>query len=304
MSSAVRYQVMPPLSSEEYQELYESIKAEGVLEPIHVDEEGVVIDGHHRSKIASELGVPCPVIAHDDLSNGEKVALAFTLNLKRRHLSKEEKEGLVVEYKRLKPLASASEVAKATGVSDKTVKRIERENNIPSPAEVIRNYADEHPEKNDFQISKELGISPHTAKSARTGLQNSEIPKNANHEPEPAPAPGISPAEVAELNNPQLDRVDPELEARVKAMSSAPGTGKHISATSAAERNETRYNAQIAAREIISKQKELIALLANVGGFNGMDNYLQIMQENHDTIREMSQTGGIDAELNNLIGGK
>lgn len=123
-------------------------------------------------------------------------------------------------------------------------------------------------------------------------------------EPEPAPAPGISPAEVAELNNPQLDRVDPELEARVKAMSSAPGTGKHISATSAAERNETRYSAQITAREIISKQKELIALLATVGGFNGMDNYLQIMQENHDTIREMSQTGGIDAELNNLIGGK
>lgn len=294
MSSAVRYQVMPPLSSEEYQELYESIKAEGVLEPIHVDEEGVVIDGHHRSKIASELGVPCPVITHDDLSNGEKVALAFTLNLKRRHLSKAEKEGLVVEYKRLRPLASASEVAKATGVSDKTVKRIERENNIPSPAEVIRDYANEHPEKSNREVARDLGVSHHTV--AASG-QNSEIPKNAHPEPNSFPNP-------AEYENPQLDRVDPELEARVKAMSSAPGTGKNISATSAAERNETRYSAQITAREIISKQKELIALLANVGGFNGMDNYLQIMQENHDTIREMSQTGGIDAELNNLIGGK
>ena len=293
MSSAVRYQVMPPLSSEEYQELYESIKAEGVLEPIHVDEEGVVIDGHHRSKIASELGVPCPVIAHDDLSNGEKVALAFTLNLKRRHLSKAEKEGLVVEYKRLKPLASASEVARATGVSDKTVKRIERENNIPSPAEFIRDYANEHPEKSNREVARDLGVSPTTIGS----VQKSEFPKNGHPEHN-------SISNRAESENPQLDRVDPELEARVKAMSSAPGTGKHISATSAAERNETRYSAQITAREIISKQKELIALLANVGGFNGMDNYLQIMQENHDTIREMSQTGGIDAELNNLIGGK
>lgn len=293
MSSAVRYQVMPPLSSEEYQELYESIKAEGVLEPIHVDEEGVVIDGHHRSKIASELGVPCPVITHDDLSNGEKVALAFTLNLKRRHLSKAEKEGLVVEYKRLKPLASASEVAKATGVSDKTVKRIERENNIPSPAEFIRDYANEHPEKSNREVARDLGVSPTTIGS----VQNSEFPKNGHPEHNSIP-------NRAESENPQLDRVDPELEARVKAMSSAPGTGKHISATSAAERNETRYSAQITAREIISKQKELIALLATVGGFNGMDNYLQIMQENHDTIREMSQTGGIDAELNNLIGGK
>lgn len=295
MSSAVRYQVMPPLSSEEYQELYESIKAEGVLEPIHVDEEGVVIDGHHRSKIASELGVPCPVITHDDLSNGEKVALAFTLNLKRRHLSKAEKEGLVVEYKRLKPLASASEVAKATGVSDKTVKRIERENNIPSPAEVIRDYATEHPEKSNREVARDLGVSHPTVEAVKSG-KNSEIPKNYHPEPNSFPNP-------AESENPQLDRVDPELEARVKAMSSAPGTGKHISATSAAERNETRYSAQITAREIISKQKELIALLANVGGFNGMDNYLQIMQENHDTIREMSQTDGIDAELNNLIGG-
>lgn len=296
MSSAVRYQVMPPLSSEEYQELYESIKAEGVLEPIHVDEEGVVIDGHHRSKIASELGVPCPVITHDDLSNGEKVALAFTLNLKRRHLSKAEKEGLVVEYKRLKPLASASEVAKATGVSDKTVKRIERENNIPSPTEVIRDYANEHPEKSNREVASDLGVDRNTVN--RSVAANSEIPKKL---PEAENA-SATPSHV--YDNPQLDRVDPELEARVKAMSSAPGTGKHISATSAAERNETRYNAQIAAREIISKQKELIALLANVGGFNGMDNYLQIMQENHDTIREMSQTDGIDAELNNLIGGK
>ena len=295
MSSAGRCQVMPPLSSEEYQELYESIKSEGVLEPIHVDEEGVVIDGHHRSKIASELGVPCPVITHDDLSNGEKVALAFTLNLKRRHLSKAEKEGLVVEYKRLKPLAPASEVAKATGVSDKTVKRIERENNIPSPAEVIRDYANEHPEKSNREVARDLGISDKTVGASRA--ENSEIPKITHPEPNSLP-------NHAEFENPQLDRVDPELEARVKAMSSAPGTGKHISATSAAERNETRYSAQITAREIISKQKELIALLANVGGFNGMDNYLQIMQENHDTIREMSQTGGIDAELNNLIGGK
>ena len=295
MSSAVRYQVMPPLSSEEYQELYESIKAEGVLEPIHVDEEGVVIDGHHRSKIASELGVPCPVITHDDLSSGEKIALAFTLNLKRRHLSKAEKEGLVVEYKRLKPLASASEVARATGVSDKTVKRIEHENNIPSPAEVIRDYANEHPEKSNREVANDLGVDRNTVN--RSVAANSEIPKKL-----PA-AEDVGIALSHESGNPQLERVDPELEARVKAMSSAPGTGKHISATSAAERNETRYSAQITAREIISKQKELIALLANVGGFNGMDNYLQIMQENHDTIREMSQTGGIDAELNNLIGG-
>ena len=192
----------------------------------------------------------------------------------RIRLPREERQEVVSSMREIG--MSPAAIEQATGVSRRTVNR------------EISQWANAHPEKE---------LPPVTGTDGKT-----YTPKP--REPEPAPAPGISPAEVAELNNPQLDRVDPELEARVKAMSSAPGTGKHISATSAAERNETRYSAQITAREIISKQKELIALLANVGGFNGMDNYLQIMQENHDTIREMSQTGGIDAELNNLIGGK
>ena len=297
MSSAVRYQVMPPLSSEEYQELYESIKAEGVLEPIHVDEEGVVIDGHHRSRIASELGVPCPVITHDDLDDAGKRALAFTLNLKRRHLSREQRRALGAESVRLDPIRSNREHAQRTGLNHKTIQSIREAEGIPSPREIIADAIRESPEKSSREIARELGVDHKTVGAVRGG-ENGEITQI------PQPEDSLTRYERNALNNPELDRVDPELEARVKAMSSAPGTGKHISATSAAERNETRYSAQITAREIISKQKELIALLANVGGFNGMDNYLQIMQENHDTIREMSQTGGIDAELNNLIGGK
>ena len=287
MSSAVRYQVMPPLSSEEYQELHDDIKVNGVLEPIHVDEEGVVIDGHHRSKIANELGIPCPVITHDDLDDAGKRSLAFTLNLKRRHLNREQRRALIAESLKSDPQLSNREHAKRVGVDHKTVQSVRAS-------------------------SESNGEIPHYAPGERQEASGRSARGVSTHQPEPAPSitsTGVgevsqSPTYRPDMDNPQLDRVDPELEARVKAMSSAPGTGKHISATSAAERNETRYSAQITAREIISKQKELIALLANVGGFNGMDNYLQIMQENHDTIREMSQTGGIDAELNNLIGGK
>lgn len=124
MNTSVRYQVMPPLSPEEYQELHDSIKEQGVLEPIHIDSDGVIIDGHHRSKIASELGVPCPVITHDELDEAGKRSLAFTLNLKRRHLNREQRRALIAESLKSDPQLSNNQHAKRTGASDKTVKSV------------------------------------------------------------------------------------------------------------------------------------------------------------------------------------
>ena len=201
MSSAVRYQVMPPLSSEEYQELHESIKAEGVLEPIHVDEEGVVIDGHHRSKIANELGIPCPVIAHDDLSESQKRSLAFTLNLKRRHLNREQRRALGLESLRLDPIASNREHSKRTGLSDKTIQDIREKENIPEPRKLIEEAVEENPEKSSREIARELGVSNRTVSAVR-GVQNSEIPNSTQiEEGEGIPVTTIiGPDDLAELN--------------------------------------------------------------------------------------------------------
>ena len=181
MSSAGRYQVMPPLSSEEYQELNESIKAEGVLEPIHVDEEGVVIDGHHRSKIANELGIPCPVIAHDDLSESQKRSLAFTLNLKRRHLNREQRRALGLESLRLDPIASNREHAKRTGLDHKTIQDIREKENIPEPRKIIEEAVEENPGKSSREIARDLGVSNRTVSTVRA-VQNGEIPHSTQVE--------------------------------------------------------------------------------------------------------------------------
>lgn len=127
MNNAVRYQVMPPLAPDEYQELHDDIAQNGVLEPIHVDENGVVIDGHHRSKIARELGVPCPVITHDDLDEAGKRSLAFTLNLKRRHLNREQRRALIAESLKSDPQLSNREHARRTGASHPTVNTVREE---------------------------------------------------------------------------------------------------------------------------------------------------------------------------------
>lgn len=121
MADIVRYQVMPPLSAEEYQELYEDIKANGVMVPIVVDEDEVIVDGHHRAKIAAELGIPCPEEMIAGKSESEKRNMAFTLNLKRRHLNREQRRALIAESLKADPQLSNREHARRTGVSDKTV---------------------------------------------------------------------------------------------------------------------------------------------------------------------------------------
>ena len=191
MSSAVRYQVMPPLSSEEYQELHDDIKVNGVLEPIHVDEEGVVIDGHHRSKIAAELNIPCPVITHDDLDDAGKRSLAFTLNLKRRHLSREQRRALIAESLKSDPQLSNREHARRTGASDKTVGVVR--DDLESTAEIPQS---------DERVSGDGRVRP------------ASQPKR-----EPEPAPGITSEEVDELNQPPTEQPtmeQPEPEAKAE----------------------------------------------------------------------------------------
>lgn len=193
VSSAVRYQVMPPLSSEEYQELFESIKSEGIHEPIHVDEEGVVIDGHHRSQIAKELGIPCPVITHDDLNEAGKRSLAFTLNLKRRHLNREQRRALITESLKSDPQLSNREHARRTGVSHNTVNSVRDE--LQSGGQI------DHLEERTAPDGKSYPASQ---------------PKR-----ETDPAPGFNPGELDELNHAPTAPQKPRAEAITSQFSSA-----------------------------------------------------------------------------------
>jgi len=49
-----KYQVMPPLSDEEYQALKEDIAENGMLVPVVQDTEGNIIDGHYRVRAHQE----------------------------------------------------------------------------------------------------------------------------------------------------------------------------------------------------------------------------------------------------------
>lgn len=82
------------LGTSEYQGLKGSVQESGkVLMPILVDENMTVLDGHHRLKIALELGLEqIPYLMVKGLSQEEKIERVFQLNDSRRHSSPEQKQ--------------------------------------------------------------------------------------------------------------------------------------------------------------------------------------------------------------------
>ena len=85
-----RYELLPPLSTEEFDALKADIKANGVQVPVVVDEDGEVLDGHHRLKCDKKA--PRRVI--EGMTEGEKLAYVYGANNRRRNLSPAEKKAL------------------------------------------------------------------------------------------------------------------------------------------------------------------------------------------------------------------
>ena len=116
------YQVMPELSPEEYAELKADIEQRGVMVPIEYDEQGNVLDGYHRLKICGELGIKdFPKVIRAGMTEAEKLTHARKLNIARRHLTSEQKRGLIREQLKSTPEQSDRQIAKALGVSHPTV---------------------------------------------------------------------------------------------------------------------------------------------------------------------------------------
>ena len=126
------YQVMPPLSTEEYAALKADIAANGVRVPITLDQHGNVIDGHHRKQIADELGVHCPRVICDYADPEQVRELAFTLNLARRHLTREQKRELIAAEIERRPADADRAIARRLHCSPSTVGAV-RVSNLDTP---------------------------------------------------------------------------------------------------------------------------------------------------------------------------
>ena len=121
------FQIMPPLTSEEYAALEQSIAKHGVLTPVVVDENDTIIDGHHRQQIASKLGVFCPRRTIRDVTEQQKIAMSMTLNIDRRHLTREQRRELLAMSLKVEPEASDREHGRRTATDHKTAAKVRSE---------------------------------------------------------------------------------------------------------------------------------------------------------------------------------
>ncbi len=80
------YQLLPPLRPDEYGSLEADIKARGVLIPVEVDEDGNILDGHHRAEIANRLGISFETVVRRFETAQEKTEHVLKVNLCRRQL--------------------------------------------------------------------------------------------------------------------------------------------------------------------------------------------------------------------------
>lgn len=93
--------VIPPLSPEEYAALKADIEQNGLVKSILVDENNNILDGHHRYRACSELGMEVRTERCDGVGDEQDKRLRIiTLNFIQRQMSKEDRQRLSDEQKR------------------------------------------------------------------------------------------------------------------------------------------------------------------------------------------------------------
>ena len=140
--------LIPPLTSEEYQQLTDNILAEGIREAI-LTWNGTIVDGHNRYAIAQEFGIPftTKAIEFSNLNEckewmirnqfGRRNLQAFqrsVLALELEQVFREKaKANQAIQYKgsslpkisaEVKPIETRQELAKIANVSHDTIAKV------------------------------------------------------------------------------------------------------------------------------------------------------------------------------------
>ena len=120
--------LLPDLTTWEYDALKESIRRWGVIVPIVKDENGDIIDGHQRMRVCEELGIKnYPVLILAGLTDDEKRDHAFILNFVRRRLTQQQMRELIAAELKRSPDLSDNWLAQTLGTTDKTIAAVRRE---------------------------------------------------------------------------------------------------------------------------------------------------------------------------------
>jgi hypothetical protein len=156
------------LSPEEYESLKQSIKENGLHVPIIVNQNGIILDGHHRYKACQELGVEPKTLVREFKDKLDEQLFVIDCNLIQRQLNNFQKTELALKSKpmleaivkrneslggkggkgdrNLTPLGRVDEtIGERAGVSRDTVRKVEK---------ILENERITDKDKEDLRLGK------------------------------------------------------------------------------------------------------------------------------------------------------
>jgi hypothetical protein len=181
--------LIPPISTTDYERLKKSIAKEGgLLMPIILNQDNVVLDGHHRMRACKELGFPVIHNVKDFTGRPlDELRYVVTVNLHRRHLDEFQRAEIGLKWDKIaRRIASerkaASQFTSETG-REAIMKRHrgydeDEGHDIASDirfasrdANRIEDEEDGPPLRSSQEIGNEVGVSASTIDRVRTILE-------------------------------------------------------------------------------------------------------------------------------------
>ena len=106
-------ELVPEMTTQEYDELVNSIRKQGVRQPIHILSDKTVLDGRHRVRACKEIGIKEIQALSHELKEDEAIKFVTDTAVERRNLTKEQKVDIIFRSELL-----------IKGIEDEAKKRI------------------------------------------------------------------------------------------------------------------------------------------------------------------------------------
>jgi hypothetical protein len=208
-------QLVPPMTSVEYTDLYEDVLKHGVREAIWVYE-GKTLDGRNRYRAAVEAGVGLTIKTFEG-THDEAVAFVISMSVHRRHLTAEQRRDMIEKLLKADPSKSDRHVAATVKADHKTVGVVRAQAEARGEIPHVETRTDSKGRRQKASKTRRRQKASKTQKSPKTpAIQEQQLP-TVEQDADPAPpadsnSPGGAPEAHEEISESELCDRDDSLE--------------------------------------------------------------------------------------------
>jgi 16S rRNA G966 N2-methylase RsmD len=172
--------LVPEMSKQAYEELKESIIKNGLYDPITINNKGVLLDGHHRYRIWTELkkegGIPSRIKDFETPLNERRFVIES--NLRRRHLEPYQKAALGRELEKIEIEEAKLRQIEAGGdkksKGDRLSKKLDKRSLTPAEIAVRREKAKLRRQRKKEEEAKNPKPKPEKSLDKKTGKRSTK----------------------------------------------------------------------------------------------------------------------------------